>query len=277
MRTPLEAELMRSRGSPKTMRPATDSLAEVNSLASMAIRHLLLVCVIAGISIFAPSPCYAQSEGASSPLGPYTSWSEADRKFETTLRSRCANTTTADGSSRLERAREEAWKALWAACVLNGMPKDWPAREVFEAEIQERIAAAKRADPAISDSVFAEAAKRAGETKQANSGTSRPTRSIPSAPYASWSDAEKKSVEESVTWRCIALATMIYAAPMKSEEAKQEGMAAFMLACVANEMPSDWPSRDLFRSEAAKHAIAARRADPTIPDGLLSGSLMPKR
>ena len=259
------------------MQPDKDSIAGVNSLAFMAIRHLLIVCAIAGTQLFAPSHCYAQSEGTSSPLGPYASWSEADRKFETTLRSRCTNTTTADGSSRLEKAREEAWKALWAACVLDGMPKDWPTRQIFETEIRERIAAAKRADPAISDSVFAEAAKRAGETKQVNSGPPRPTRSIPSAPYASWSDSDKKSVEQSVEWRCIALATMIYAAPMKSEEAKQEGMAAFMLSCMANEMPSDWPSRDLFRSEAAKHAITARRADPTIPDSFLSGSLMPKR
>jgi hypothetical protein len=54
-----------------------------------------------------------------------------------------------------------------------------------------------------------------------------------------------------------------YAGP--KEAAAQDAMA-FMSACVAKEMPDDWPGQAAEHDRAATHYEAAKRLDPNVPD-----------
>jgi hypothetical protein len=242
----------------------------------MAARLSILV-EVACIAFATAGICQAQDGAAPFviPSGPYASWSEDSRRsVEARLRASCYAATAGKTPSNSMEARRDGDQAFFASCVLKQMPEDWRQHEGFENVIIDAIARAKRADPTIPDSVFAEIAPSSAVPPAARPGPA--ARPMPSGPYASWSDAERQSVLKAITMNCGALGAMIFAAPASSPEiaaARKEGMSAFMLSCAVNKMPEDWPDREGLKAIAATHAAAAKRGDPSLSDDLLQGKV----
>ncbi len=227
---------------------------------------------------FSTQPCGAQSGGTLLPSGPYALWSNDDRMaIERTIRRTCSAEERTLNIPIESEGRSFAGTAIYEFCLIRQMPKDWPQRPRLEEDVRSKVAAAKGYDPTISASIFAEIEAALGEIKPQEPTVHRGADPVPPGPFTSWSDTDKKTVEKNVMFGCGALAAMVYAAPPKSKEAAHEGMTAFMFSCVANAMPGDWPSMAEYRAAAAKHAAAAKRADPTLPDMMLSGNVGPKR
>jgi hypothetical protein len=58
------------------------------------------------------------------------------------------------------------------------------------------------------------------------------------------------------------------------KEAAGQGIAAFISACVAKQMPDDWPGKAAEREHAALSYQSAKQLDPNVPDpDLLAGAL----
>jgi hypothetical protein len=245
------------------------------------VARLSILVEVACIAFAAAGICQAQDGPApiAIPPGPYASWSEDSRRLvETRLRASCFAATNGKTPSNSMEARRDGDQAFFASCVLKQMPEDWRQHEGFENVVIDAIARAKRADPTIPDSVFAEITSPSAGPRDAR--TESAARPMPSGPYASWSEAEKQSVLKTVTMNCGALGAMIFAAPATSQEiaaARKEGMSAFMLSCTANKMPGDWPDRERLKAIAATHAAAAKRGDPSLPDDVLQGKIGPDK
>jgi len=88
---------------------------------------------------------------------------------------------------------------------------------------------------------------------------------MPEGPYASWSEADRKSGTQMTLFKCMTLNAMIHGSPYKSP-ADNEATQAYTMSCIALSMPPDWPQRVATLAEAEKHAAAARKIDPKFPE-----------
>lgn len=97
---------------------------------------------------------------------------------------------------------------------------------------------------------------------------------LPSGPFASWPPESREPAIRGLRARCMFIGGMAFANYHGPREADGQDIAAFISACVAKQMPDDWPEKAAERERAAASYEAAKQLDPNVPDpNLLANAL----
>ena len=97
---------------------------------------------------------------------------------------------------------------------------------------------------------------------------------VPSGPFASWPEDVREPAMRGVRSRCMVVGGMAFANYSGPKEALMPSITAFLSACVAKQMPDDWPGKAAEHQRSVDAYEAARRLDANAPDpNLLAGGL----
>ena len=86
----------------------------------------------------------------------------------------------------------------------------------------------------------------------------------PPGPFASWPDEARGPAFKGTVARCVASEGKRFADFAGSPVLKREELMGSVAACVAGDMPEDWPGRKSMRENAKTHFDAAHRIDPNF-------------
>jgi hypothetical protein len=83
---------------------------------------------------------------------------------------------------------------------------------------------------------------------------------VPPGLFASWSDAQRKTVPTQTIQKCTAALGLSIFLP--DPTGTNHVLQARWAACVVNKMPTDWPYARRFRDDFKQHVDEARRLSP---------------
>ena len=81
---------------------------------------------------------------------------------------------------------------------------------------------------------------------------------LPPGPFTSWSPESREPAIRGLRTRCMFIGVMAFANYHGPHDAGSQDMLAFISACVAKQMPEDWPGLEAERDQVNSHYEAAK-------------------
>jgi hypothetical protein len=88
----------------------------------------------------------------------------------------------------------------------------------------------------------------------------------PPGPYSAWPEAERETALKAIQERCDFMVSLVLGNYHGPKEARTAGTTSMLSACVAHEMPEDWPGAAAARGESIRRRNEARVFDRAFPD-----------